>query len=82
MDKVGLIKFIIKTGISTLPIVLGIYILVFSKHKWNDLVGKLLSIRDLEMSTASFIFIKVVAVFSLAFGLAAGYYFFILGLEE
>lgn len=55
----------------------GVYFLALSKQRWERLVGKLVSISDIEMSTTSFITIKVVGAILLGVSLFCIYRFFI-----
>lgn len=70
------IIFIIKTGIATLLIILGIWLMVISREKWENLMGSLLGIPDLEISTAGFATVKIFGLLASACGAGLAYFFF------
>ncbi len=77
MLNINLILFIIKTGIATALVILGVLLLLISRERWDSLMGKLLGIPDLEMPVGSYVFLKVTALASIAVGAYAAYFFFV-----
>jgi len=77
MNKLALIVMILKTGLCTLFFVGGIYLLTLSKERWERFVGSLISVREMEMSTGSLVFIKTVGVILLVLSLFCIYRFFV-----
>lgn len=52
---------IFKVGACTALFLIGIYFLMLSRREWEVMVTSVLDIPDLEVSPATFIFIKFVA---------------------
>lgn len=77
MNKKELILTIFKTGLSTLLFVGGIYLVATSKERWEQFVGGLVSIRDLEMSRGSVIGLKIFGSLLIVTGLFLAFFFFI-----
>lgn len=77
MNKVELIKAIMKTAMCTLPVVFGFIFCIVSKEACENFFGRLVSIRDLELSTVNFVVFKMIGVVMLLGGLGLAFYFFI-----
>ncbi|QYY36589.1 hypothetical protein [Ruficoccus sp. ZRK36] len=66
MINIDLIKFILKTGLVTLLLVGGIYMLVMSRVKLESVFSNVFNLRDLEITTGNIVFLKIVgSIFTL-----------------
>ncbi len=69
MLNITLIKFILKTGLVTLLLVGGIYMLALSRQKCAAIASSLFGVRDLEITTGNVVFLKVTGAILTLLGL-------------
>lgn len=76
IKPVAFLKSIVFAGIFIVLAVVGIYMMAVSKQQWEDLLGKCVSIRDLEISKTSMVVVRVIGAFFLIVGFSGTYYLF------
>ena len=77
MNKIALIAMILKTAACTLFFVGGVYLLMLSRERLEAFFCNLIAVRDMEVPTASLVFIKIMGVVMIALSLFCVYRFFI-----
>lgn len=76
MSKTQII-YIVLTGIVTVLLIFGIYLLIMRRQKLESLVEKLFGTRDMEITTGNFIFVKFVGAGMVIVALLLSWKFFL-----
>lgn len=74
--NIQLITFIIKTGICTVGFLVGLYFVLVSKEKWEGVLGKLTSTKDVEVSNSTMVVLRVFGIVVVLIDAALVYAFF------
>ena len=77
MNKRELVIMIFKTGLSTVFFVVGVYLMILSKDRWNRFINFILRMRDLQTSATSLMVIRGVGVVFFIASIFLVYRFFI-----
>lgn len=77
MLNITLIKFILKTGLVTLLLVGGIYLLAMSRQKCSSIASSLFGVRDLEITNGNMVFLKVTGSIMTLSGIVLIWFFFL-----
>ena len=72
-----LVFFILQTGLCLLTAIMGIALLVVPKETWEEVLGRVISIYNFEVSKRAMLITRFFGFILLLSGLTATYFFFI-----
>ena len=70
-------KFVIKTGICTMPFIIGVMLLLLNRQRWEAILAKLAGVREVEASPSATTLFKVCGVICILISVILTYFVFI-----